>query len=208
MAYKKRYFAGVPEIPLQAFATARKEAVEEKYPKTFLPADKDQFVEGGDAWEALNKGRQVTLDKTGSIIDIWDPITKATYDQLGNKITDRENSYRLTPDKPKVEPYKAPPVLDPPKQIQIPTEPTVPAKLVVEESDPTAAKVNEIIQYLKDLEVFNGTVASYFFAGFVVTQRYEEELSAAKAPGTQTENAKKQLEEINAITDELERGLT
>lgn len=61
--------------------------------KTFLPEDKGEFSEGSDSWQALNAGYQVTLDKNGTIIDIWDPETKTTKDILGNDIGTRDVSH-------------------------------------------------------------------------------------------------------------------
>jgi len=65
---------------------------------TYTPAMKDQFAEGGDAWEALDDGRQVTLNKDGMIIDIWDPVTKKTYDVMGHEIGSRDTPYAAVPD--------------------------------------------------------------------------------------------------------------
>lgn len=54
---------------------------------------KDAFGEGGDEWEALNAGRQVTQDDHGWIIDVWDPITGKLYDILGNEIGTRADPF-------------------------------------------------------------------------------------------------------------------
>lgn len=60
---------------------------------TYKPADKDNFSEGSDAWEALNAGRDVTLDDRGTILDIFDPATGKQYDVLGNEIGTRTDPY-------------------------------------------------------------------------------------------------------------------
>ena len=66
---------------------------------TYVKSDKDQFAEDGDTWNALKAGRQVTIDKDGHIIDVWDPATKKTYDILGNELGARETPYPVTKDK-------------------------------------------------------------------------------------------------------------
>jgi hypothetical protein len=193
---------------LGEFARGEPQPENRDYPMTFYKKDLREFVEGGDAWVAINAGYEVTIDRTGLIIDVWDPVTKATYDQLGGKITDRETAYSRTPITPKVEPYQKPPTIEYPKAIPIPKEPKIPISPYEKDLPAAWLQLEAIQKYLKDLEVFNGTVASYFFAGFVVTQRYLEELSAARVLGTQTENAKIQLEELDKITTELERALS
>jgi len=62
---------------------------------TYLPEDKNLFGEGSDIWEALNAGREVTIDRNGFIVDIWDPVSKNTYDLLGNVIGTRDTAYSI-----------------------------------------------------------------------------------------------------------------
>jgi len=84
--YNPRY---LPEVPTPACL------VPTPLWKTYYPKDKDQFLEGTDIWEALNAGREVTLDERGFIRMIWDPITKKTYDVLGNETGTSETGFSL-----------------------------------------------------------------------------------------------------------------
>ncbi|MDI6733304.1 MAG: hypothetical protein QME51_05495 [Planctomycetota bacterium] len=61
----------------------------------YSPGSEGLFGEGSDAYEALKRGRQVTLDDRGSIVDVWDPTTKKLYDVLGNEIGSRDKEYEL-----------------------------------------------------------------------------------------------------------------
>ncbi len=53
--------------------------------KKYTPDQKDEFIEGSDIWNALNAGRNVTLDERGTIVEIRDPATGKLYDNLGNE---------------------------------------------------------------------------------------------------------------------------
>jgi len=59
----------------------------------YYPGQKSLFPEGGDAWEALNAGREIILDSKSMIVDIWDSVTKNVYDVFGNITGHRD--YRL-----------------------------------------------------------------------------------------------------------------
>lgn len=61
--------------------------------RKYLPEDIGEFPEGGDAWEALSRGYQVTLDGKGFIIDIWDPVTKTIRNVHGGDAGDRDKGY-------------------------------------------------------------------------------------------------------------------
>jgi hypothetical protein len=163
---------------------------EPEYPKTYYPSDMGQFVEGGDAWEALNLGRQVTLDKTGNIIDVWDPVTKKTYDVLGNEITDRETSYRTSPVKPKVEPYKAPPEGEVPKTWPpaIPDKPTLPQPMFEWDDLQGRDTINALIQYHKDSEKHYDAILFNIGWCLEFIRVCLKELQASSVSGTQSEN--------------------
>jgi len=60
---------------------------------TYKPDQKDQFAEGSDAWEALNAGREVTLDSRGNIISIWDREKGIDYDIFGRELGTRTDPY-------------------------------------------------------------------------------------------------------------------
>ena len=53
--------------------------------KKYTPEQKGEFIEGSDIWNALNAGRNVTLDERGTIVEIRDPATGKLYDNLGNE---------------------------------------------------------------------------------------------------------------------------
>lgn len=53
--------------------------------KKYTPDQKGEFIEGSDIWNALNAGRNVTLDERGTIVEIRDPVTGKLYDNLGNE---------------------------------------------------------------------------------------------------------------------------
>lgn len=53
--------------------------------KKYTPSQKGDFVEGSDIWNALNAGRNVTLNEKGIIVEIRDPATGKLYDNLGNE---------------------------------------------------------------------------------------------------------------------------
>jgi hypothetical protein len=61
--------------------------------ETFYPDQRDEFAEGGDAWLLLNDGLQVTLDRRGMIIDVFDPFTGKKYDALGTEIGTRTDPF-------------------------------------------------------------------------------------------------------------------
>jgi len=61
--------------------------------KTYYPAEIESFTEGGDAYEALKAGREVTINSKGLILDVYDPRTKKIYDNLGNEIGTRETVF-------------------------------------------------------------------------------------------------------------------
>ncbi|MDI6733585.1 MAG: hypothetical protein QME51_06755 [Planctomycetota bacterium] len=61
----------------------------------YSPGSEGLFGEGSDAYEALKRGRQVTLDDRGYIVDVWDPATGKLYDVLGNEIGSRDKQYEL-----------------------------------------------------------------------------------------------------------------
>ena len=177
---------------------------EPEYPKTYYPSDKDQFGEGSDAWETLNAGRQITVDKTGSIIDVWDPVTKKTYDVLGNEITDRETSYRTSPVKPTVEPYKAPPEEEveetwPPA---IPDKPTLPKPMFEWDDLQGRDTINALIQYHKDSEKYYDAVINHMGWCLAFIRAILGEMIAAKAPGSGTENA---LGNYDALKDGVKK---
>jgi len=176
------------------------------YPQTFYPSQKDLFVKGGDAWEALNAGWQVTLDKTGNIIDVWDPVTKKTYDVLGNEITDRETSYRTSPVKPQVEPYKAPPEEKVPKDTphDIPAKPTLPQPMYEWDDLQGRDTINALIQYQKDMD--KRLTSILFDIGWALEgiRVCLGEMEAAKVLGTQTENFQGNYDALGITTNKLE----
>lgn len=69
----------------------------------YTSKDKHMWGDGGDAWEALNAGMEITTDRNGFIIDVWDPETKEYYDSAADAAFDRdvkgtrETSYSLPP---------------------------------------------------------------------------------------------------------------
>ena len=58
----------------------------------WYPRQKDTFTKGGDAWKALNAGRQVTVDGRGFIMEVWDPRTKKLYDRYGDEIGTKDEA--------------------------------------------------------------------------------------------------------------------
>ncbi|MBA7542170.1 hypothetical protein ES705_34489 [subsurface metagenome] len=92
---KKLYDNEGKEIGTRDEPFALPEATEVRHAKfeTVLPAQRDEFAEGGDVWHALNVGFHVTLGGIGEVIDIWDPVTKTIRNLFGFEIGTRDEGY-------------------------------------------------------------------------------------------------------------------
>ncbi len=73
---------GTRDKPLESDDQAE---VKKDVRKKYTPNQRDEFIKGSDIWNALDLGREVTLDERGTIVEIYDPTTGKLYDNPGNE---------------------------------------------------------------------------------------------------------------------------